>query len=110
MSIMNATRPPNIYVMKEILRVNNSLNYDRVPAFEIITADRCCPVGNTMYLRSNIVTIAFAVECTMTHTVLHATPNKWPMVQYLEGVAKHHKVIATLLNTDRFAHHSVLTL
>ena len=52
-----------------------------------------------MYFPSRTLTIAFMVECTMMHTVLRATPNKWPVVRYSEGVAKNHQVIATLFST-----------
>lgn len=72
----------------------------------LTTVDTCCPVANTMYFPSRTLTLAFTVECTVMHTVLHSTPNKWPMLQYSEGAAKNHKVIATL--SDCFQYYGVL--
>ena len=53
-----------------------------------------------MNLGSKCSTIASQVECTITHTVDRATPNKCPMVRYSAGVDKVQRVIATLHSTD----------
>ena len=37
---------------------------------------------------------------TTSHTLERATPNRWPIVLYSVGVAKHHNAIATLFSRD----------
>ena len=52
--------------------------------------------------------IASQVSCTVVHTVDLATPNKCACVRYSHGIARHHKVMATLFSTvvrtKRFEH------
>ena len=58
------------------------------------------PRGNAMNFGSKCFTMASQVECTITHTVDRATPNKCPIVRYSAGVAKVQRVIASLHSTD----------
>ena len=56
--------------------------------------------GNAMNFGSKCSTIAWDIECTITHTVDLATPNECPIVRYSTSVAKVQRVIATLSYTD----------
>ena len=71
--------------------VNSSSTLNLKP---LITSVSSLPVGNFMYSLS-LLLIALHVSCTITQTVERATPNRWPIVLYSPGVARHHRVTAT---------------
>ena len=53
-----------------------------------------------MYCFNRQLTIAVQVSRTISHTVDLGTPKRWAMVQYSEGVARNHNVIAILHSTE----------
>ena len=58
------------------------------------------PLGNCMYLCRRERTMVVQVSWTISHTVERAIPNRWAIVRYSQGVARHHSVTATLFSTE----------